>query len=119
MANKTRKNRAEVLPWLSANADCSEKGGFVQVGNSLLISQAWRGLSYSSRILYISMADSARGQRQFQFPRATIEKRYGIPWRTALNGIDELIGSGFIRLVSGGKTTREPNIYEFVFDWKG
>lgn len=89
----------------------------MQVGNSLLLSKEFQSLHAGAAHLYLCMAMEAGGKREFTFPAASATK-YGI----ALNSFDrfkkELINSGFIRIKDSGRTTREKNIYEFLFDWK-
>jgi hypothetical protein len=106
----------KISPWLSAKTDSKEKR-FLQIGNSLLLSEEMKGLGNGARYLYLCMAMEAGGKRDFAFPAAAA-KKYGI----ARNSFDrfkaELIAAGLICLKESGWTTREKNIYEFRIDWK-
>ncbi len=114
--HKTAKN-CQILPWLSEKPDNSE-GRFIQVGNSLLLSERFGKLSASAQRLYLCSAMEAGGRREFTFPAATM-KKYHFPRSTAQAALNELTQHGFIELISSGKITREPNLYRFSFQWKG
>ena len=101
---------------LSARMDCKE-GRFIQVGNSLLLSERWQNLTYGERSMYFCMKMEAGGRPDFLFPKSTA-KKYGFHWATATRLIHSLMEAKFIRLVYSGKSTREPNRYAFIIDWK-
>ncbi len=105
-----------ILPWLSARADGKEKR-FIQIGNSLLLSDTMKGLKQGARYLYLCMAMEAGGKRVFTFP-ANSAKKYGIPQNSFARYKGELISSGLIRVKESGKNTREKNIYEFSIGWQ-
>lgn len=115
----------KILPWLSARSDC-EEGRFLQLGNSLLLSHVEKEtgketnpfvkLSPGAKILYLSMCMESGGHRSFRFPQ-TAAKKYGLPPSSFWRYVQELIREGMIKKNSG-KNTREPNDYEFCFDWK-
>lgn len=113
-----------IKPWLSARPDCTE-GRFIQVGNSLLLSHktnagtegnAFLKLTPNARLLYLDMCLEAGEQRQFIFPKAAA-KKYGFTETTFRRGVNELSHKGFIA-VNSVRTTREPNIYQFLSEWK-
>lgn len=112
---KASKN-VPISPWLSAKKDCRE-GRFIQIGNSLLLSDLFHRLKDSSKYLYICMAMEAAGRSDFLFPLSTA-KKYGIQRATFRRGIQELIENNLIELTSSGQVTREPNYYQFVYTWK-
>ena len=66
-----------IRPWLSAKADCKE-GRFIQIGNSLLLSEQMGKLKPGARYLYLCMTMEAGGKREFTFPASSAEK-YHIP----------------------------------------
>lgn len=68
-------------------------------------------------MMYLCMGLEAGGRQGFQFPRSAILK-YGFNKNYGPKYIDELCDKGFIELVSSGRTTRTPNEYRFVFNWK-
>lgn len=105
-----------VLPWLSGKANCKE-GRFIQTGNSLLLSDKMKALSYGARYLYLCMAMEAAGRREFEFPKKAAEK-YGFPCRTFNRLKAELVEAGLISVLASGRTTREKNIYSFRIDWQ-
>lgn len=110
-----RKSGATLLAWLSARPDCKD-GRFVQVGNSLLLSEQFQTLSAGARFTYFAMCMESGGKREFVFPLAAA-KKYGIASMSLRRQIDELVNSGFITVRSGA-CVRAPNIYSFSFDWK-
>lgn len=113
--SKKYKAKVELVPWLSARPDNVEKR-FIQVGDTLLFHKAFRSLTVGSRYTYFCMAMECAGRRSFLFPQATA-KKYKITPSSLRRHVDELEAKGFIKVYSG-KITREPNRYEFCFDWK-
>lgn len=113
--SKKYKAKVELVPWLSARPDNVEKR-FIQVGDTLLFNKAFRNLTVGSRYTYFCMAMECAGRRSFLFPQATA-KKYKITPSSLRRHVDELEANGFIKVYSG-KITREPNRYEFCFDWK-
>lgn len=105
-----------ICGWLSARKDNTE-GRFVQVGNSLLLSPSFQALSPNAQHLYLCMAMESAGCREFRFPLASAIK-YGFSESTFRRSVRELVSNRFITLKSSGRLTREPNDYEFCFDWK-
>lgn len=105
----------EIKPWLSANRDCRE-GRFIQVGNSLLLSDHFNTLSAGGRYIYLCMAMESGGKREFQFPQTSFTK-YNIAPSCARRYIKELIRNGYI-VCSSGQCIRKPNNYIFSFEWK-
>ena len=112
----SRKRHAEIKPWLSARPDCKE-GRFIQVGNSLLLSKEFSRLSQGARCTYLCMCMESGGRRAFIFPKSAA-KKYGIPHRTLLRHVEELVGKGFLEKTLSGKCTREPNRFQFSFRWR-
>ena len=110
-----RKSRPTIVPWLSAKPDSYEKR-FIQVGNSLVLSDQFQNLGIGTRYLYFCMAMESGGKRDFTFPQKVAEK-YGIKPSSLRRHIDELEAGKFIKVYSG-KPTREPNKYIFCQEWK-
>ena len=102
--------------WMSARQDCKE-GRFVQVGNSLLLSEAFQKLSMGARNLYLCMAMESGGKRAFTFPQSA-GKKYGFPPRSMRRYQQELLDAGFVELESSGRFTREKNAYLFSTQWR-
>lgn len=113
--SKKYRGKVELVPWLSARPDNVEKR-FIQVGDTLLFNKAFRSLTVGCRYTYFCMAMECGGRRSFLFPQATA-KKYKITPSSLRRHVDELEAKGFIKVYSG-KITREPNRYEFCFDWK-
>lgn len=103
-------------PWMSARAD-GRDGRFVQVGNSLLLSERFRALNANAQMLYLCASMESGGEREFSFPSSTMEK-YHFTRSTACAALTELIAGGFVELVSSGKNTRTANVYKFSLRWK-
>lgn len=81
-----------IRPWLSAKADCKE-GRFIQIGNSLLLSEQMGKLKPGARYLYLCMTMEAGGKREFTFPASSAEK-YHIPPSSFDRFKAELIDAG-------------------------
>ena len=109
------KSRPTIVPWLSAKQDNREKR-FIQVGNSLLFSEAFQSLHMGAKYLYFCMAMESAGKRSFQFPTSAAGK-YGIPSTSFWTYEKELAASGFIECASN-KHLRRPNNYSFSSAWK-
>ena len=67
MGRRKTAGRCNIRPWLSAKADCKE-GRFIQIGNSLLLSEQFGKLKAGARDLYFRMAMESGGEREFTFP---------------------------------------------------
>lgn len=104
--------------WLSANKDGKEKS-YIQVGLSLLTSDAFKDLTEGARLLYFDMALEARGNRSFSFPQSVATAKYGFSPSSLRRWIKELEDNKFIKITKNGRNTRTKNQYEFSFEWKG
>lgn len=69
--HKAAKN-VELRPWLPANKDCRD-GRFIQVGNSLLLSDAFKRLKGSEHKTYFSLCMESGGKPDSNF--LTIPRR--------------------------------------------
>lgn len=98
--------------------DAKQECHYVRLSKSLLQSEAFKELGYSARCLYVAMTEACAGKRQFRFTRSDY-LAYGIDKMTFFRARDELVQAGFLKVVSSGKTTRKPNVYEWSLDWKG
>ena len=121
--HKTVKN-CPLLPWQSLNLDCREDS-FSQFGQSLFLtrkdehgneSNEFLKLTSGERLLYLCMVIEAKRKRTFKFTLACARK-YGFSSSSFRKELQTLINKGFITRQSG-RVTREPNIFEFCFDWK-
>lgn len=116
MPRRKAAEHCKILPWLSARIDGKEKR-FLQIGNSLLLSEQMKSLGTGARYLYLCMAMEAGGNREFVFPEASA-KKYGIARNSFDRFKSQLLAAGLIRLKDSGRTTREKNVYEFRVDWQ-
>lgn len=113
----SRKRKTPALsPWLSEKADGCDRR-FIQVGNSLLLSDTFQALKPGARQLYLCMAMEAGGRRDFLFPQ-TAARKYGFAPRSFWSYVRELEEHGFI-LCRSMRSVRKPNEYRFSFVWKG
>lgn len=115
MPRKKAAERCKILPWLSARADCRE-GRFLQIGNSLLLSEPFQKLSCGAQILFLCMSMEGGGRRDFTFPLSSATK-YGFPPRSFRRYVEELEQHGFVEKQSMANL-RQPNEYRFSFAWK-
>ena len=109
------KSRPTIVPWLSARLDNREKR-FIQVGDSLLFSKAFRELHVGARYLYFCMAMESGGKRNYKFPTAAAGK-YGIAPSSFWTYVRELEDKRFI-VCHSNKHLRHPNDYSFSDEWK-
>ena len=109
------KSRPTIAPWLSAKLDNREKR-FIQVGDSLLFSDAFQELHVGAKYLYLCMAMESGGKRDFQFPTAAARK-YGITSTSFWSYMHELEEKHFI-VCRSNKHLRQPNDYSFSDRWK-
>lgn len=109
------KSRPTIVPWLSAKPDNREKR-FIQVGDSLLFSKAFRELHMGARYLYFCMAMESGGKRDFQFP-TTAAQKYGFSSSSFWTYVQELTDKRFI-ICRSNKHLRQPNDYSFSDGWK-
>lgn len=116
MPRKKAAQNCTIPFWLSARPDCKE-GRFVQIGNSLLLSEPFHSLSTGARCLYFAAAMESGGRRNFTFPQSAA-KKYGFPPRSMRRYMQELINAGFIKVESSGRWTRENNHYVFSMRWR-
>lgn len=104
-----------IKPWLSGRVDCREKR-FIQVGNTLMLSETFQCLSPGSKYLYFCMALESAGRSYFTFPLGAA-KKYGIRGSSLRRHINELEQKGFI-VRHSMKNLRQPNDYNFSYGWK-
>ena len=101
--------------YLSARADSREKR-FIQVGDTLLLSERFNHLSAGAQHLYLCMAMEAGGRSEFQFPQSAAAK-YGIAPASFWRYVRELEEKHFLT-VRSYKNLRQPNHYQFCMEWK-
>ena len=90
---------------------------FAQLYADLLQSEQFQELAPGEQILYIDMCVEAKGQMEFEFPKATAAQ-YGFGSTTLRRCVPKLIKAGFISVVENNRTRRKPNKYRFEIDWK-
>lgn len=107
----------KILPWLSGRRDCKE-GRFLQVGNSLLLSETFGELSGNAVKTYFALCMEAGGKQTVSFPRARAPA-YGISTATFTRAIQELTEAGLISHdFDDNKYRYQANVYRFKVDWK-
>ena len=115
MARHKAAVNCDIRPWLSARAD-NREGRFLQIGNSLLLSDRYQALSAGAKSLYLAMAMESGGRKYFVFPQSAAHK-YGMPDTSFWRYVAELEKAGFIERQSN-KNTRTANDYCFCLRWK-
>ena len=115
VARRKTAKQAEIKPWLSARQDCKE-GRFIQVGNSLLLSDEFQKLSATAQILYLSLAMESGGRKETILSRANA-KKYGISAATYSRSIKQLSAAGFIQ-IDETRGRYESNKFTFSTEWK-
>ncbi len=106
-----------IKPWLSARPDCKE-GRYIQVGNSLLLSDTFQNISAGARWLYLCMALEAGGRQTVKFSHGSA-KKYGIPYTTFDRTVKILREAGFIELIEDEDHSQfRANEFRFSSQWK-
>lgn len=114
---KLAKN-VPICPWLSAKADCRE-GRFIQIGNSLLLSKKYQGLSSGAQKLYFAMAMESGGKPTLKLSHGAARKKYGIPGTTYDRAVKELISKGFVvQIFDEHRSQFRTNEFRFAQEWK-
>ena len=106
MARRKAARNVTISPWLSAKPDCRE-GRFLQVGNSLLLSEEYHRLTANAQVLYLCMAMEAAGKPAVKFSHSAA-KKYGMAGTTFDRAVKQLREAGFIDLV------QDDNLYQFA-----
>lgn len=103
--------------WMSGRSDCRE-GRFLQVGNSLMLSEAVQALTPGARWLYFAMAMESGGKPEMTFTHS-VAKKYGIASSSFERQIKELCDHGFIeRIPDPDMMQFAPGRYHFTVAWK-
>lgn len=105
---------------------------FAIIYHSLLISPKFKALAKKARLLYIFMLFQRNLDKKYIINEGFYEKNLFIFNKNIYENTFELYknhdgdfikdrkileNNGFIKLVSSGKNTRQPNIYKFISDW--
>ena len=110
-----RRRRKPLPPWATATEDGIERR-FIQIGGTLLSSEAYQRLSANAARIYFHMMFESGGKIEFEMPFGKYKK---IMWRDAFQRAkNELIEAGFIELSESGANLRKPNVYRFSKKWK-
>ena len=117
MARNKRARNVSIAPWLSANAG-NKEGRFIQVGNSLLLSEAFKALSGCAFRLYFCMCMECGGKSIFTFSAGTA-KKYGISEASFRRAKKELQEWGFIKLLLDEERAQfKACKFQFASGWK-
>lgn len=104
-------------PWLSGNKDCRD-GRFIQVGNSLLLDDAYNKLDGNVHKTYYALCMESGGKPTVKLSRAGARK-YGLSPATFARSIKTLKKEGFISCDFEDNPHRyETNVYRFKIGWK-
>lgn len=123
MSGKRRSNKANIKPWLTAQADADDRP-YIQVGSTMFEAKIhgkydnpFASLPPGEKWLYLCMCHEAGQNDTFKFPQKTMI-RCGLDPRTCRRQIDHLVDAGYIEVVMSGKNLRKPNEYKFSRKWK-
>ena len=117
MARKKTAKNVLISPWLSGRLDCKE-GRFIQVGNSLLLSEAFQKLTASARLTYFALALEGGGKKTVTFSHGAA-KKYGITPSTYDRTVKQLRDAGFIEVIGDPNLNQfKANEYRFCSRWK-
>ena len=114
--HKAAKN-VELKPWLSGNKDCRD-GRFIQVGNSLLLSETFRKLPGNALKTYLALCMESGGKPTVTLSYAEAAK-YGIDDATFGRAIKQLKKAGLIVCdFEDNPYKYKTNVYRFTTSWK-
>ena len=117
----SRRKSAKNVPipgWLSANLDCKE-GRFIQVGNSLLLSEDFQALKPTTQNLYLCLAMESGGRPVVKLSHSAALRKYGMPHTTYDRAVKELVAKGFIERVNDEEYSQfRTNEFRFSTVWK-
>lgn len=88
---------------------------FVMIYSSLYNSNAYRNLKPISKDIYIGMVLYAKGNYVTEYPHRIYKNICSKA--TFQTAIKELVGHGFIEIISSGKFNHRPNEYKFCDKW--
>lgn len=117
MPRRKSAEKCKILPWLSGNADCTDKR-FLQVGNSLLFNKRFQSLKDSTKMFFLCLAMESGGNREVELSSRKAAK-YGFCRSTVVRCTKELIEKGFIERINPDELQFATSKYKFLFDWKG
>lgn len=107
----------ELKPWLSGNRECRD-GRFIQVGNSLLLSEPFKKLPGNTVKTYLALCMESGGRPTVTLSHAGAAK-YGIDDATFDRAISKLKEAGFISCDFDDNPYRyKANVYRFISNWK-
>lgn len=89
---------------------------FVMIYSTLYNSNAYRDLKPISKDIYIGMVLYAKGNFITEYPYRIYKNICSKA--TFQTGIKELVGHGFIEIISSGKFNHSPNKYQFFDKWQ-
>ena len=114
--HKSAKN-VPLKPWLSGLRDCKD-GRFIQVGNSLLLCEAFKKLNGNAYKTYFALCMESGGKPTATLSHAQAAK-YGIAAATFDRAISTLKKEGFISCdFEDNPYKYKTNVYRFTYSWK-
>lgn len=88
----------------------------IRLTADMMTNQKFLDLSNSSKVLYMYMKLWALGNEEFEYAE-TLSNKY-MSKATFYKARDELIDSGFIKIIATNKFAHIPNKYKFSFNWR-
>lgn len=92
------------------------KEPYVCITKSMLTSEKWASLNYSSKLVYIHMKLWSYGRQEFKFSYSLALNIVGSR-TTYKKSIDELVNNGFIEIIRISRTPGIGTIYKFTNKW--
>ena len=89
---------------------------YVCITKSMLMSEAWKSLSYSARNLYLYMKLWSYGRQEFSFSYALGVELLKSK-ATMYKCVNELVSNGFIEITRVSKTPNVGTRYKFIDKW--
>lgn len=90
----------------------------IRITLAMMESKAWKQLSSHAKEIYCYMKAKYNGKNENDISITYAEGRDLMNERTFVKYVDQLIESGFIKIIHQGWTTRTPNIYGFSEQWQ-
>lgn len=111
-----RKKQKQFRNFESAEVMNEFKEPYISLTKSMLNSENWLSLNYSSQIVYIYMKMWSYGRQEFKFSYS-LALNFIKSRTTFKKSIDELVKNGFIEITKISRTPGIGTIYKFSNKW--
>ena len=112
----SKKKKKQFRDFESSDYENDFKEPYVAITKSMMLSESWSNLTYSSKIIYMYMKLWSYGRQEFSFSYKLANNIVGSN-STFKKSIEELIKNGFIEIIRISKTPGIGTRYKFINKW--